>query len=170
MCGEQVAKDAPLAEATGSPPRVRGTEQGPQGIPGKGRITPACAGNRPLFPLWAGLARDHPRVCGEQHFLAHHQRQYLGSPPRVRGTGSLLQPVDPAGRITPACAGNSAPAAAKTAGPRDHPRVCGEQVQLVGSPIICRGSPPRVRGTDAIKNPGWVDMRITPACAGNRWR
>ena len=53
-------------------------------------------------------------------------------------------------------------------GPRDHPRVCGEQMVLLGSVEQAVGSPPRVRGT------AWADQhymtlnRITPACAGNR--
>ena len=50
--------------------------------------------------------KDHPRVCGEQHYLKKGKRHILGSPPRVRGTEVSTSGGDHAVRITPACAGN----------------------------------------------------------------
>ena len=51
---------------------------------------------------------------------------------------------------------------------KDHPRVCGEQSVLRGGDIAIEGSPPRVRGTGSHMMQRWGDVRITPACAGNR--
>ena len=50
----------------------------------------------------------------------------------------------------------------------DHPRVCGEKLDVV--PLACRGggSPPRVRGkVKAVIVVGTAEG-ITPACAGKR--
>ena len=71
-------------------------------------------------------------------------------------------------RITPACAGNSPLAVARSAFAKDHPRVCGEQGGYFMIQVDGIGSPPRVRGTEKFwaHMPRW--MRITPACAGNR--
>ena len=131
------------------------------------RITPACAGNSRASPKYRIILKDHPRVCGEQHFLAHHQRQYLGSPPRVRGTATPAPPWGHIPRITPACAGNRIYPSSTRIAYQDHPRVCGEQYrpQLCGVDGV--GSPPRVRGTAALVKNNTAVNRITPACAGN---
>ena len=70
VCGEQQKVMQLRTWLIGSPPRVRGTED--RLVPGlySGRITPACAGNRALDWLAAGLCEDHPRVCGEQAITA----------------------------------------------------------------------------------------------------
>ena len=69
--------------------------------------------------------------------------------------------------ITPACAGNTAPALERERPIWDHPRMCGE---YLSEAITCRpipGSPPHVRGI-LCKNLGMcADEGITPACAGN---
>ena len=50
----------------------------------------------------------------------------------------------------------------------DHPRMCGEQNQLLMDQVPIPGSPPRVRGTDSVAQAWVLSERITPACAGNR--
>ena len=92
----------------GSPPRVRGTERMAMHTQRYQGITPACAGNRKTDPFMALVARDHPRVCGEQPFVAVPAAAKYGSPPRVRGTGEFRTFRGGEERITPACAGNSA--------------------------------------------------------------
>ena len=132
------------------------------------RITPACAGNRPLI-CWRNWAeKDHPRVCGEQSGCAGGAAACVGSPPRVRGTASKTTFANSQARITPACAGNrrgwlSTPRAAG-----DHPRVCGEQISTGSAQYGAVGSPPRVRGTASLSGADSRQDRITPACAGNR--
>ena len=147
VCGEQALEDGGVQVFIGSPPRVRGTVVEHHIDNPSNRITPACAGNsRPAFPghppPW-----DHPRVCGEQSAVFLASRRYGGSPPRVRGTGCRHRGRGGKYRITPACAGNSAPAVYASFHSGDHPRVCGEQLCLLAGITVCTGSPPRVRGT-----------------------
>ena len=90
----------------GSPPRVRGTVPICQNWENYIGITPACAGNRRTI---AGLRHndgDHPRVCGEQLRTRIPTSDFMGSPPRVRGTGLPRSASSSCSRITPACAGN----------------------------------------------------------------
>ena len=171
MCGEQWVALAKVMAAVGSPPRVRGTGSGNVSILINGGITPACAGNRKR--LWGNRAggKDHPRVCGEQVLGMTLAQRMVGSPPRVRGTGCSQRCFRSVQRITPACAGNRRPPAARRWTSRDHPRVCGEQLagHIRESPSW--GSPPRVRGTVFPFQDQPSRYGITPACAGNRtWR
>ena len=127
VCGEQLDSTRAYRPLSGSPPRVRGTDEGyPYPMQG-GRITPACAGNS-LTPVFAGeTTTDHPRVCGEQKKYMLLPARAAGSPPRVRGTGKQPLPPDVYPGITPACAGNSPPYYCPGGRFQDHPRVCGEQ-------------------------------------------
>ncbi len=80
-----------------------------------------------------------------------------------RGTG--LAP--PGRRITPACAGNTAPGTRHPSRTPDHPRVRGEHRRDRVQARQVDGSPPRARGTQGpapARDRGWG---ITPACAGN---
>ena len=87
----------------------------------------------------------------------------------MRGTASeWSEPATVVG-ITPACAGNRDILRGFVCRIGDHPRVCGEQhAELFGVTVII-GSPPRVRGTVQAAGEGLQKMRITPACAGNRY-
>ena len=147
MCGEQIEVFKKEFAWEGSPPRVRGTAFGKTLSIKSSRITPACAGNR-FQTLWRLLPQtDHPRVCGEQAkaTIVHHVKH--GSPPRVRGTVASVIAMAGDERITPACAGNRWLRSRWTRYPPDHPRVCGEQRDLLLLHNAHRGSPPRVRGT-----------------------
>ena len=92
-------------------------------------------------------ATDHPRVCGEQDQTYEAAFPYVGSPPRVRGTGRVHDDPEEDYGITPACAGNSFQPTSKKASCKDHPRVCGEQPGRPAADRAGVGSPPRVRGT-----------------------
>ena len=48
------------------------------------------------------------------------------------------------------------------------PRMCWEKLSAVFTSCINLGSPPRVRGKDAVCTVGDAGCRITPACAGKR--
>ena len=167
VCGEQSHMRPFSHGRNGSPPRVRGTDLVIQAGIEYVRITPACAGNSPLYEKDLPRSRDHPRVCGEQGAVRATTSPPIGSPPRVRGTVH----GGPRGRegwgITPACAGNSISAPGSSPASGDHPRVCGEQAVALMVPLTVRGSPPRVRGTGQPKAPQTHGYRITPACAGN---
>ena len=168
MCGEQALPEGQRNDGLGSPPRVRGTAVSRQRARVFCRITPACAGNRPIAWYYLAQFQDHPRVCGEQLPLMPNSSAISGSPPRVRGTGGDgHHPDHPAG-ITPACAGNRRMTRTHGRGAGDHPRVCGEQQGSRAPPPVSAGSPPRVRGTAGAQIGLTEADRITPACAGNR--
>ena len=115
-----------------------------------------------------GATWDHPRVCGEQQAATMPPEQVEGSPPRVRGTGNISGDFEVILGITPACAGNRTGESAQVVVPKDHPRVCGEQKGDWRRGSGLRGSPPRVRGTGHAGKNKSANLRITPACAGNR--
>ena len=112
------------------------------------RITPACAGKRPLNICWRRQKRDHPRVCGEKAAYLRAVWVPKGSPPHVRGKVASIHTLTPCRGITPACAGKRASHSETLCHTRDHPRMCGEKCLYF-------------RATSAT-------IRITPACAGKR--
>ena len=90
-----------------------------------------------------------------------------GSSPRVRGAAlsSMTPLVD--GGIIPACAGSRLCPLSSARQGRDHPRVCGEQLNLDEVREYIKGSSPRVRGA-AGRTPMSSDSAgIIPACAGS---
>ena len=167
VCGEQLRICSILCSDKGSPPRVRGTVFVENQKFCKIGITPACAGNSlPMLKLMH-LCKDHPRVCGEQEEVDMGDRAQAGSPPRVRGTAVLFEKARRRSGITPACAGNRRVAQKVESVLWDHPRVCGEQVQVKFRRTMSKGSPPRVRGTVSRYAGIPITEGITPACAGN---
>ena len=113
---------------------------------------------------------DHPRVCGEKEKPSGGRKTRQGSPPRVRGKEPEDETDPEKQRITPACAGKSKFVAVAGGYNRDHPRVCGEKLQATDEDACEKGSPPRVRGKGRLSAPARRSGRITPACAGKRWR
>ena len=85
-------------------------------------------------------------MCGEKFFQKILCPLYIGSPPRVRGKA-------PMSRV-------------KDVYEEDHPRVCGEKGSSLHTTSVSPGSPPRVRGKEKKGFGGFVNTRITPACAG----
>ena len=94
----------------------------------------------------------------------------VGSPPRVReklyGICKCLRRC----RITPACAGKTAPIAKAWSKLRDHPRVCGKNLESVEFEEKNEGSPPRVREKQRWRIVRSSNTGITPACAGKTYR
>ena len=146
VCGEKFPPAHRHPCSAGSPPRVRGkaghclVELLVLGI------TPACAGKSLFMMSRRRVYSDHPRVCGEKGVAELAVHQLGGSPPRVRGKGVVTPPLCAEIRITPACAGKSNLTILCSRSAKDHPRVCGEKVQLTGIVVVHKGSPPRVRG------------------------
>ena len=167
MCGEYNPNSPHCTNVEGSPPRVRGIPVG-DASPGLfGGITPACAGNTAPPPPCAVPWWDHPRVCGEYPYDADLLGEAEGSPPRVRGIQKSLVAGELRHGITPACAGNTRTSEPGLRGCWDHPRVCGEYLELTERGRSAMGSPPRVRGIRTrVLHPA-RRTGITPACAGN---
>ena len=148
MRGEELETAREELEKAGSPPRVRG--RGGAG-PGDGPE-----------------AVDHPRACGEEYQLNLGERVVLGSPPRVRGRVIVNNDRFANIGITPAYAGKRTPSGPRSSSARDHPRMCGEELQGIIGALQGLGSPPRMRGRAAPFPVHTSIPRITPACAGKR--
>ena len=69
--------------------------------------------------------------------------------------------------ITPAHAGNTRRLPQEQRTPGDHPRACGEYVNLQGLALQHGGSPPRMRGILSFLATTTALVGITPAHAGN---
>ena len=73
--------------------------------------------------------------------------------------------------ITPAHAGKSCRPARRWSCPRDHPRTCGEKLELQAKLYLTRGSPPHMRGKVKFLLHVIGHLGITPAHAGkSRWQ
>ena len=96
------------------------------------------------------------------------RRLPLRSPPRVRGKVCHTMAEAKGLGITPAYAGKRDLVISGSGDIEDHPRVCGEKV--AGLPEVhCKlGSPPRMRGKEALDIATDDERRITPAYAGKR--
>ena len=70
-------------------------------------ITPAYAGKSIRATAILRQSRDHPRVCGEKGSVFSDLVFDEGSPPRMRGKGTLLFSIRLLVGITPAYAGKS---------------------------------------------------------------
>ena len=113
-----------------------------------------------------GTARVHPRVCGEEHLAAHDGLLARGSPPRVRG-GAVLDLQDwPTRGFTPACAGRRGQGVTRLDPLWVHPRVCGEEDEVLVWLEKLLGSPPRVRGGVIAHRRNVGDRRVHPRVCG----
>ena len=126
-CGEKLMHPDLAEELPGSPPRVRGKEQGGGREESEKGITPARAGKSPISQNARGVSRDHPRACGEKVDEVLINESLLGSPPRVRGKGFRKNVENMPTGITPARAGKSTDLRKHISCSRDHPRACGEK-------------------------------------------
>ena len=90
----------------------------------------------------------------------------IGSPPHVRGKGSLECSFRPVPGITPAYAGKRYDFYSICYRRWDHPRVCGEKGICKKCRSLFLGSPPRMRGKGNLYLLDGVLDGITPAYAG----
>ena len=94
-------------------------------------ITPAYAGKRPCSEPPTGRRWDHPRLCGEKVPAGSAYSIVRGSPPPMRGKADVvLNRIDRIG-ITPAYAGKRYHLISVCAVLQDHPRLCGEKVDIM---------------------------------------
>ena len=114
-------------------------------------------------------AQDHPRTCGEQSIICNIIHSKIGSPPHMRGTVNKKNFGERFEGITPAHAGNSLFPRPGGMPSWDHPRTCGEQNALISLYKRSQGSPPHMRGTGKQGEFSKLNVRITPAHAGNSY-
>ena len=146
VCGENRPGHSDPPPDGGSPPRMRGEQSVPSGPP-----TPTA---------------DHPRVCGENELPQPDSVPPSGSPPRMRGELPHQNSRRTQMRITPAYAGRTTRLWVCPGWKRDHPRVCGENLRHRREHLRILGSPPRMRGEQALPDPDRDLVGITPAYAG----
>ena len=107
-------------------------------------------------------------MCGEKVTQIINGLTAMGSPPHVRGKGTLCTRWLAMVGITPACAGKSCWLGCRPGTGRDHPRMCGEKVKMTAGLEDAKGSPPHVRGKGSGRRCTLLHAGITPACAGKR--
>ena len=105
-------------------------------------------------------------MCGEKVAMVTTAVSTPGSPPHVRGKELRVETCFADNGITPACAGKSNLFVFRRIEPKDHPRVCGEKVDLARMPASKPGSPPRMRGKGIVLVCVGHVHGITPAYAG----
>ena len=130
---------------------MRGKDVASPTVAGVSRITPAYAGkSRRQLPR-SCTVQDHPRLCGEKGCEIMYLSIYEGSPPPMRGKGPPAKMQQFCAGITPAYAGKSMPAPPASMPARDHPRLCGEKAFKVPERSTKVGSPPPMRGKEAVE-------------------
>ena len=107
VCGEKCKSTRQNRAKQGSPPRMRGKESSRDILQQAVGITPAYAGKSVILASCAACSWDHPRVCGEKLRGRIPRLPSEGSPPRMRGKGSIAFLCLFCLRITPAYAGKS---------------------------------------------------------------
>ena len=167
MCGEHLILVSIRSSVPGSSPHVRGAQLfGGKQVGGTG-IIPACAGSTLSGCRLSRYSRDHPRMCGE-HFSGHDKESCKwGSSPHVRGALTIQRPQFASLGIIPACAGSTLTLAVSRSRARDHPRMCGEHVMMMGPIAFQTGSSPHVRGAQQAREDWQAGRGIIPACAGS---
>ncbi len=170
MCGEQPSTDRRSQVRGGSSPRVWGTAHVTGGIGSSYRFIPACVGNRGVGKEKHNPCAVHPRVCGEQMITLWTIMVITGSSPRVWGTGRQTCAGCAQPRFIPACVGNRRCPRYDPCALSVHPRVCGEQINVLRIWPLLPGSSPRVWGTACIKAQDNFLRRFIPACVGNSCR
>jgi len=109
----------------------------------------------------------HPRACGEHLSILPTENGWNGSSPRVRGTLEVSAVWRESFRFIPARAGNTRSLSGVEGVIPVHPRACGEHKTLGETVNPLNGSSPRVRGTLACADVGFIFARFIPARAGN---
>ena len=169
-CGENVGFGEVCCRNQGSPPQVRGKRlMCGFCVPELG-ITPAGAGKTRHKADHDKRPEDHPRRCGENHIQRKLSVCKQGSPPQVRGKRGKHSLHACRVGITPAGAGKTPRQAYLSVSAPDHPRRCGENTCLSCKKPPVAGSPPQVRGKQALAYEIDGKTRITPAGAGKTSR
>ena len=95
------------------------------------RIIPACAGTTSSFKSKSTIPRDHPRVCGYNITKPLNLFTVPGSSPRVRVQLDFGYLKHCTTGIIPACAGTTNHTLPMFNRSRDHPRVCGYNMNCI---------------------------------------
>jgi len=150
----------------GAPPRVRGLLYLNKLLRAARRSTPARAGIITLSGSRRFKLQEHPRACGDYHYVTSRTSRFMGAPPRVRGLYRPPRIEDPPAGSTPARAGIMTASSSASSLKREHPRACGDYDDVVGVYGRVQGAPPRVRGLSWFQKNLASSSGSTPARAG----
>ena len=148
--GENPPAGRAIFAEKGSPPLARGKLEKFCTKFNTTRITPACAGKTQYHQVQIRQLEDHPRLRGENFITFLIRTLLIGSPPLARGKLKCNATANGTARITPACAGKTDFVGKKGVNYEDHPRLRGENLQILCTFTNERGSPPLARGKQLL--------------------
>jgi len=166
-CGEHSAPTVSAKGASGSSPRMRGTQILLIYRELEERFIPAHAGNTQPRQFPRRGRPVHPRACGEHKSSSSTANSKSGSSPRMRGTLSPDSFREGGVRFIPAHAGNTFRRNVVNSCHPVHPRACGEHPPDRVGNYTQIGSSPRMRGTHPQRDGKHQLRRFIPAHAGN---
>ena len=166
VCGGNQPQTRNGRHQLGLSPRVRGKRVRVCRVIFKRRSIPACAGETPAFPRYAGVVEVYPRVCGGNPRYRNLFGCGDGLSPRVRGKLRAIRAGGLDTRSIPACAGETLRKGAEGNFYEVYPRVCGGNGYGAQRPAPSAGLSPRVRGKHRAARVDELLKRSIPACAG----
>ena len=151
----------------GSPPLTRGIRPVSFLERHMVRFTPAHAGNTFRRRSLRNGAEVHPRSRGEYSVSGLPLLPCPGSPPLTRGIRQNKKYDGGFTGFTPAHAGNTPFSEKNNSCYEVHPRSRGEYPLFIHIVTDVPGSPPLTRGIRRVSSCVQIDLRFTPAHAGN---
>ena len=130
VCGENSRGRCGRRGVGGTSPRMRGKPTPQTFHPKAGGNIPAYAGKTYYAVQMICTKTEHPRVCGENSGEPTGVTSMNGTSPRMRGKLTLLTLTTPRMRNIPAYAGKTNTFDTNDAQDAEHPRVCGENLEL----------------------------------------
>ncbi len=153
-------------EGVGPSPRARGNRDQSGGTGQRPGSIPACAGEPSPVSTRPTPLSVHPRVRGGTVPRSGAPMTLPGPSPRARGNLLDQGKARDAHRSIPACAGEPAPSPCCRHSGWVHPRVRGGTADRARVDEVVIGPSPRARGNQVADQPGRLDQRSIPACAG----
>ena len=150
----------------GLPPRGRGNHRRLWSMVYGIRSTPAWAGQPKCTWTVPVVVWVYPRVGGATGFFEKNAYRTGGLPPRGRGNHGDSGDNRCARRSTPAWAGQPSRQPDSSTGPGVYPRVGGATFDLREKGVWHSGLPPRGRGNRNPRSIQRMEVRSTPAWAG----
>ena len=164
--GENSSHALATSSASGSSPRGRGKRRRHRRRGGARGLIPAWAGKTAIVSLISKPASAHPRVGGENRLGVATRISKQGSSPRGRGKHELRYRLTPEDRLIPAWAGKTTRRRRPLLTGWAHPRVGGENRDIMREMPADHGSSPRGRGKPNRQAGRLPAGRLIPAWAG----
>ena len=170
VCGENQSEMSEKKFHSGTSPRMRGKQALTCTSIQELRNIPAYAGKTPVGSQAAPTHAEHPRVCGENSSALFKASSFFGTSPRMRGKHNPTILVGFESRNIPAYAGKTEWSDLPDFQGREHPRVCGENVNEPATRQPVLGTSPRMRGKPLQLITPRLYQRNIPAYAGKTRR